>query len=77
MRRVRMLHPIRRKTQVLRRSLMQGAVRAMTVVVRELLGQDPLKMSASEDEEPIQTLSADGTEETLGERVHPGARVGV
>jgi hypothetical protein len=64
-----MLHPIRCKAQVLRRPLLQGALWTTTVVVRKVLGQDLLKMTASEDEESVQTLSADGADEALGEGV--------
>jgi hypothetical protein len=39
----------------------------MTVVVREILGRDLLEMTTSEDEQPVQTLSADGAHKTLGE----------
>ena len=44
----------------------------MTVVVREVLGQDLLKLATSEDEALVQTLSADRADETLGEGVRPG-----
>ena len=49
--------------------MVQGGVRTMTVVVREVLGEDLLEMTTSEDEEPVQTLSADGTHEALREGV--------
>ena len=46
----------------------------MTVVVSEVLGQELLEMTTSEDEEPVsaqpvQTLPADGANEPLGERI--------
>ena len=43
----------------------------MTVVVGEVLDQDLLKMAATEDEEPVQALPADGADEALGEGVRP------
>jgi hypothetical protein len=66
---VGVLDRIRCECQVARRPLVQGAVRTIAVVVREILGQDLLEMTASEDKEPVQTLSADGADKTLGERV--------
>ena len=43
----------------------------MTVVVRQVLGQDLLEMTTSEDEEPVQALPTDGAHEALGEGVGP------
>jgi hypothetical protein len=44
-------------------------MRTVLVVVREVLGQDLLEMAPTEDEEPIEALSADGPDEALRERV--------
>ena len=41
----------------------------MIVVVSDVLGQYVLKMSSSEDQESIGAFSADGADESLGERV--------
>ena len=49
----------------------------MTVVVRQVLDQDLLEMTTSEDDEPVQTLSADRADETLGEGVRPGRSTGL
>jgi hypothetical protein len=52
-------------------------MRTMTVVLREVLGPDLLEMTASEDEEPIRTLWADGADETHGARRSGGSRWGL
>jgi hypothetical protein len=44
-------------------------MRAVVVVVSDVLGQYVLEMSASEDEEPIGALSANGANESLRECV--------
>ena len=49
--------------------LVERAMRAMIVVVSDVLDQYLLEMSAPEDEESIGALSADGADESLGERV--------
>lgn len=46
----------------------------MIVVVPELLGEDLLEMEPAEDEAPIEALSADDSDETLGEGVRSGRR---
>jgi hypothetical protein len=43
----------------------------MSVVGREVAGQDLLEMASTEDEEPVQTLPADGAHEALSEGVRP------
>jgi hypothetical protein len=43
----------------------------MTVVVGEVLGQDVLEMTTSDDEDPVQTFSADGADQALSEGVRP------
>ena len=66
---VGILHGIRGKSEVLGCLLIMGAVRRMTVVVREVLDQNLLEMTASEYEEPVQALPADGADEAFGQRV--------
>jgi hypothetical protein len=44
-------------------------MRAVVIAVSGVLDQHLLEMSAPEDEEPIGALSADGPDESLGERV--------
>jgi len=44
-------------------------MRAVVVVVSDVLSQYLLQMSAPEDEEPVSTLSTDGADESLGECV--------
>jgi hypothetical protein len=40
--------------------LVEGAVRAMVVVVMDVLGQNLIEMNASKDEQPISALSVNG-----------------
>jgi hypothetical protein len=44
-------------------------MRAVLVVVSHVLGEDLLEMTATEDEESVETLSAGGAHESLGDRV--------
>ena len=44
-------------------------MRAVLVVVCDVLRQDLLEMTPTEDEEPIEALPAHGADETLGHRV--------
>ena len=44
-------------------------MRAVPVVVREVLGEDLFEMTAIEDEEPVEALSADAADDALGKRV--------
>jgi hypothetical protein len=67
-----MLHRIRCECQVVWRPLIQRAVRTMALVVRQVLGQDLLEMTASEYEEPVQTLSTDGDQRNVRRRHSPG-----
>ncbi len=46
--------------------LIERSVKPMPVVVVHVLGDDGFEMAASEDEEPVQALSADGADEPLG-----------
>ena len=41
----------------------------MSVVVLHVLGEDGFEVAASEDEEPVQALSADGADKPLGDGV--------
>jgi hypothetical protein len=59
----------RRNTQGLWSLLIQSAVGTMTVVVRDVFGQDLFEMAASENEHPVEALSAHGTHEPFGERI--------
>ena len=47
------------------RPLVERSVRAMAVVVAEVLGEDGFKVAATKDEEPIETLAPDRTHEAL------------
>ena len=44
-------------------------MRAVFVVVSHVLGEHRFEMTTTEDEEPIETLSAGGAYESLGDRV--------
>ena len=57
----------RHRLQALWSSQIQSAVRTVFVVVSDVLGQNLFEMVAAEDEDPIETLSADGAHEWLGE----------
>src|SRR3989442_6645742 len=46
---------------------------ASAVIVVEVAGQDAAKVSFAENENVIQTLAPDRTDEALGERILPGA----
>jgi hypothetical protein len=56
-------------------------VRAVLVVMRDVLRQGSLEMTATEDEEPVEALPADAADEALGKRViarlqlHPAVKV--
>ena len=51
--------------------LIQSALRTMFVVMSDVLGQNLLEMASTEDEDAVETLSADGAHESFGERVRP------
>ncbi len=44
-------------------------MRAVLVVVGEVLGEDLLEMAPTEDQDSIEALSADGPDEALGEGI--------
>ena len=48
------------------RRLPQGAVRSVAVVVVDVLGQHGLQLSTSEDEHPVQHLTPNGADPSLG-----------
>ena len=55
--------------------LPQGAVRAVAVVVVNVLGQYSLQLPASQDQHPVQYLPPDGADPSLGDRVGPCRRL--
>jgi hypothetical protein len=63
---------LRGDAQTLRCPLMEGTVRTMCVVVKEILRQDLLEMAAIEDEKPVQALSPRGANEAFRDRVRTG-----
>jgi hypothetical protein len=50
-------------------SLLEGAVGAMRVVVRDVYREDSLELAAMHDEEPVEALVAEGADPSFGERV--------
>ena len=50
----------------------QRTVRPLIVVVRQVLPQDPLKVTATNHQELVQALGADGPHEPFGEGVGAG-----
>src|SRR5664280_1287135 len=60
---------VRRQFYAERGQLTQGPVRPVLVVMDHVLGQDSLQMSTTEDEHPVEALSAYGADEALGEGV--------
>jgi len=46
-------------------------MRTMFVVVSDVFGQNLLEMVSTEDEDPVEALSAHGAHESFGERVCP------
>ena len=44
-------------------------MRPVSVVMLDIYPQDPFKLSATCDQEPIETVTADGSDPALGERV--------
>ena len=52
--------------------MVEGSVGSVPVVVREILGEHDLEVAAVEDKESVQALPADGTDESLGDRVGAG-----
>ena len=52
--------------------MVEKSVGSVPVVVREILGEHDLEVAAVEDKESVQALPADGTDESLGDRVGAG-----
>jgi hypothetical protein len=50
---------------------MQGAVGAVLVEVRHVLGQHVFEVAAVDDQYPVKQLAADGADPTFGDRVRP------
>src|ERR1039457_5791350 len=71
MRRIGVHDRIRRHSNLLWSALIQGAVRAMLVVVSDVLDEHLLELTTPEDEEAVVTLSTKAGHETLGEGVRP------
>jgi hypothetical protein len=64
---VRIVDWNRRNIQGLCGLLIQSAVRTMFVVMSDVFGRDQLDMAATEYEDPVETLMADGVRESFGE----------
>jgi hypothetical protein len=54
-----------------RGELAESTVRTSSVVVPQVLGQDPAQMILINDQHPVEDLSAQGTETPLADRVAP------
>ena len=52
-------------------------MRSVAVVVLDVLVDDGLEMSTTEDEHPVQAFTPDGADEAFGEGLARGARIGV
>ena len=52
-------------------------MRAVFVVVDDVVGQDGFQMAAAQNQHPVEALASDGADEAFGEGVEPGARTGV
>lgn len=59
------------------RRLCQRTVRAMDVVVIDVLAQHRLQVATPEDQHPVKYFARHGTDPSLGESVALGARTGV
>jgi hypothetical protein len=51
--------------------LLEGAVRAVVVKVRHVLGQHCREMPVVEDQDPVQQFTADGADPSFGDGVGP------
>src|SRR2546430_1145164 len=56
-----------------RRILVEREMRVSPVIVGEVAGQDAAQVAFAENQNVIQTLAPDRTDEALGERILPGA----
>ena len=52
-------------------------MRPMAVVVVDVLCKDDFELTPVEDQHPVETLAADGTDEAFGKSVGSGGRIGV
>ena len=59
------------------RCLLQGAVRAVAVVMVGVLGQHRPQLPAAHDQHPVQQLPPNGAHPPLGEGVGPRRRTGM
>ena len=59
------------------RPLVQTAVRAVGVVVLDVLDKHGFEVAALEDEHPVEAFAPDGADHALADGVGPGARTGV
>src|SRR5438034_1155209 len=57
-----------------RGSLLERAVRAMRVVVRDVVAQHPLQVLARDNQDPVQALTPDAADPALGVRLRPWRR---
>src|SRR5881409_41055 len=57
-----------------RRILVEREMRASPVIVGEVAGQDAAEVPFAENQNVIQTLASDRADESLGERILPGAK---
>ena len=55
----------------------ERAMRSLRVVVLDVDAQHALEVAAVEDQQPVEALAADSSDETLGDGVAFGARTGV
>jgi hypothetical protein len=58
------------------RSLVEGAVGAMCVVVLDVGREDSFEVAAVEDQEPVEALAADAADPAFGEGVRAGCANG-
>lgn len=67
----------RRPSPRKRWALRQGSTRTVPVVMLDVSPQHALKMTAVEQQQPVQALSPHTSDPALGKGVRPGARIGV
>lgn len=60
-----------------RRTLVEGPVRAVGVVMLDVLGEDCFEVAATEDEHPAETLLSDGADDALAVSVGSGRSNGL
>jgi hypothetical protein len=57
------------RLRVLRRCELERAMRPLMVVMVGVSAEHPFEVAAVEDQQPVQTFGADGSDEALGDRV--------